>query len=356
MAIEFGIFDHVDVTDGTPAVDVYEDRIALVKAAEAGGFYAYHLAEHHGHSLSIAPAAAVFLAALARETTTLKLIPSVVCLPLHNPVRLFEELTMLDVLSNGRVELGLGKGITPFEHLMFGHDPSEAAERSREMIPMLLEAWKTGVISSEASKYYDFLEMKLPYEPVQRPYPPLWTAGNVETAGRLGHNFITPRTMPEQMRSRYDELRAAATGSEPGYQSPLATEPRIAQSQGVVIADTDAEAEAIARRAWKGYVELLMRAHGNVPPHKQEGLPEMDNPIAEMQLRMDPIESGLVIAGTAEKVRQYYVDTARQGLANYFMIMLYGEMSHDEVWGTQQAFIDEVIPAVREVEAVGASR
>ena len=67
--------------------------------------------------MSAAPTPAVFLAALARETTTLKLIPTVVCLPLHHPVRLFEDLAMVDVLSHGRLELGVGKGVTPFEHL-----------------------------------------------------------------------------------------------------------------------------------------------------------------------------------------------------------------------------------------------
>lgn len=352
LAIEFGIFDHIDVSDATPAVEVYEDRIALIKRAEAGGFYAFHLAEHHGHTLSIAPSAAVFLSAVARETTRLKLIPTVVCLPLHDPVRLFEELAMLDVLSHGRLELGVGKGITPFEHLMFGHPATEAAARSKEILTMLLRAWETGIISSEGSVFYDFLEMKLPFERVQHPYPPLWTAGNVETAGRNGHNFVFPMTISPEIRGRYDVLRAESR-TTPGHQNPHVTQPRIGQSQGVVIARTNEAAEAIARRTWKGYSELLMRAHGIIPPHHQADVPEMDNPVAEMQLRRDPIEAGLIIAGTAERVRDYYVETAKRGLANYFMLMFpYGDMTRDEVSYTLEAFIDEVIPAVREVEAV----
>ena len=166
--------------------ETYEDRIAFLKRAEAGGFYGFHLAEHHGHELSISPTAAVFLAALARETTQLKLIPTVVCLPLHHPVRVFEDLAMLDVLSHGRLELGVGKGITPYEHLQFGHPPEEASARSKDIFAMLLNGWETGIISSEESAFYDFTELKLPFKPVQHPYPPLWTAGNVETAGRGG--------------------------------------------------------------------------------------------------------------------------------------------------------------------------
>ena len=130
------IFDHIEVRGGKSAEEIYEDRIAIVKRAEEGGFYAFHLAEHHGHELSSSPTAAVFLAALARETTRLKLIPTVVCLPLHHPVRVFEELAMLDVLCHGRLELGMGKGITPFEHLQFGHPPEEASARSKEILPI----------------------------------------------------------------------------------------------------------------------------------------------------------------------------------------------------------------------------
>src|SRR5580698_11383221 len=158
MTIQFGIFDHIEGRGGKSAEEIYEERIAFLKRAEAGGFYGFHLAEHHGHELSIAPTAAVFLAALARETTQLKLIPTVVCLPLHHPVRVFEDLAMLDVLSHGRLELGVGKGITPFEHLMFGHPPEEASARSQDILRMLLEGWETGIISSDESAFYDFTE------------------------------------------------------------------------------------------------------------------------------------------------------------------------------------------------------
>ena len=79
-----------------------------------------------------------------------------------------------------------------------GIRPEEASARSQEILRMLLRGWETGIISSEGSTFYDFLELKLPFEPVQHPYPPLWTAGNVETAGRGGHNFIFPTRSPQR--------------------------------------------------------------------------------------------------------------------------------------------------------------
>jgi alkanesulfonate monooxygenase SsuD/methylene tetrahydromethanopterin reductase-like flavin-dependent oxidoreductase (luciferase family) len=358
MPIEFGIFDHIEAREGTPIDELYEERIDMVKRAEASGFYAFHLAEHHGHTLSTSPSQPVFLAALARETTTIKLIPTVVCLPLHNPVRIFEELAMLDVLSRGRLELGIGKGITPFEHLQFGHHPDEGPARSEEILTMLLEAWQTGIISSEGSEYYDFVELELPFEPIQKPYPPLWSAGNVEMAGRGGYNFLFPIPITDDVRGHYEELRTESR-KQPNHRNPHVREPWIAQSQTVVIADTDEEAEAIGRRAWAYYMGTVARSHGLVPPHRQGSeIPEPDNPLATMFMAMDPIENELVVTGTVDRIRDYYLDQAKRGLANYFIVGTpAGDMTADEVRRTLDAFAAEVIPAVRELEAsaVGAS-
>jgi alkanesulfonate monooxygenase SsuD/methylene tetrahydromethanopterin reductase-like flavin-dependent oxidoreductase (luciferase family) len=351
MPIEFGIFDHIEASGDTPAEEIYEHRIAFLKRAEAGGFSAFHLAEHHGHRLSIAPTAAVFLAAIARETTQMKLIPTVVCLPLHDPVRLFEDLAMVDVLSHGRLEIGVGKGITPFEHLQFGHDPAEGSERAADILTMLLRAWETGIMSSEGSKFYNFLELKLPWALKQKPHPPLWTAGNVQAAGSRGHNFVAPFTMTAAVRGMYDELRAASR-LQPGHHNPQVIEPKVAQCQGVIIGRTNDEAEAAARRVWTGYAQQLLQAHGVVPPHLQTGISDSaDTHLAASQLLRDPVDAAMVVCGDVERVRDYYLQRAREGYANHFVAMLpFGTMTSEETERTLDGFINVIIPAVREFE------
>ena len=119
MSVEFGIFDHITRPPGVPLAQLYEDRIELLKSADDAGFYCYHLAEHHGHDLAMAPNQLVFLGALARETENLRLGTLVSCLPLHHPLRLVEEICMVDQLSDGRLEVGVGRGVSIFEHEFF---------------------------------------------------------------------------------------------------------------------------------------------------------------------------------------------------------------------------------------------
>src|SRR6266536_2989190 len=103
--MEFGIFDHLDRND-LPLRDYYEDRIKLVEAYDQAGFYSYHLAEHHSTPLGMAPSPSVFLAAVAQRTRQLRFGTLVWAMPLHHPLRLIEEICMLDQLRGGRLEIG----------------------------------------------------------------------------------------------------------------------------------------------------------------------------------------------------------------------------------------------------------
>src|SRR2546430_5144962 len=110
--MEFGVFDHLDRYDGALA-DYYEDRLKIAEAYDRAGFYAYHLAEHHSTPLGMAPSPSVFLAAVAERTTRLRFGPLVWPMPLHHPLRLIEEICMLDQLSGGRVHLRFGRRAPP---------------------------------------------------------------------------------------------------------------------------------------------------------------------------------------------------------------------------------------------------
>ena len=108
--MDLGIFDHLD-RQAMPVHEFYESRLRLLEKYDAAGFYSYHLAEHHATPLGLAPVPGIFLAAATQRTRRIRLGPCVYCLPLYDPLRLIEEVCMLDQLSRGRFDFGVGRGI-----------------------------------------------------------------------------------------------------------------------------------------------------------------------------------------------------------------------------------------------------
>src|SRR5208282_5947964 len=114
MEVVFGIFDHLERRE-VPLEQLYEERLQLIEAAARAGIFCYHLAEHHATPLGMSTSPNVFLAAVAMRTRRSNMVPLVYLLPLYHPIRLVEEICMLDQLSSGRLEVGVGRGISPFE-------------------------------------------------------------------------------------------------------------------------------------------------------------------------------------------------------------------------------------------------
>jgi alkanesulfonate monooxygenase SsuD/methylene tetrahydromethanopterin reductase-like flavin-dependent oxidoreductase (luciferase family) len=129
--LTFGIFDHIEDIPGTPTHRLLQDRLDLIRFADEAGFSAFHLAEHHGSELCMAPNQELVIAAASQVTTNIRLGPMVKLLPLHHPVRIVEDMCVADQLSGGRLDFGVGSGVAPIEHAWFGSDWKERRERSR---------------------------------------------------------------------------------------------------------------------------------------------------------------------------------------------------------------------------------
>ena len=112
--MKIGLFDHVE--DGArPVAQLFDERIKFAAAADEAGFYCLHVAEHHATPLNLVPVPGIYLGAVARATKHMRLGPLVYLLPLYSPLRLIEEICMLDHLSHGRLEIGVGRGVSPYE-------------------------------------------------------------------------------------------------------------------------------------------------------------------------------------------------------------------------------------------------
>jgi alkanesulfonate monooxygenase SsuD/methylene tetrahydromethanopterin reductase-like flavin-dependent oxidoreductase (luciferase family) len=141
--VQFGIFDWID-RNQLPLPDLYEQRLQCLKYADEAGFYCYHLAEHQATPLGMAPSPGVFLAAATQRTRHIRLGPLVYLLPLYNPLRLAQEICMLDNMSRGRLELGVGRGVSPYELAFYQVTPQQARAMFREALDILLSALRAG--------------------------------------------------------------------------------------------------------------------------------------------------------------------------------------------------------------------
>src|SRR5687768_1459439 len=170
VVLRFGIFDHLERQPELSLDQQYEERLELLARADALGFYAYHLAEHHQSPLCMAPSPAVFLAAAARHTRQIRLGALVTILPFHHPLRLIEEVCMLDQISGGRLQLGIGRGITAIEHTFWGQRPEEAHARNDEVLEILVKGLTSDTMDHRG-QFHRFDNVPLELTPKQRPHP-----------------------------------------------------------------------------------------------------------------------------------------------------------------------------------------
>ncbi|HYT86017.1 MAG TPA: LLM class flavin-dependent oxidoreductase, partial [Burkholderiales bacterium] len=209
LDVEFGVFDHLDRND-SPLDRYYRERLEIVEAYERAGFYAYHVAEHHLTPLGMAPSPSVFLAAVAQRTKRLRFGPMVYVAPLYHPLRLLEEIGMLDQMSGGRLEMAFGRGALPAEVRFFDVDPAQTEKASQEIVGFVLDALSEGAVTvSEEGGRKRRLALAVP--PLQKPHPSLWYGVHspqaAERAARLGMNVLGLDTAAE-LKPGIDRFRA----------------------------------------------------------------------------------------------------------------------------------------------------
>ena len=372
--MQFGVFDHIEPVQDTPLSEIYELRLKQLEAFDQSGFYAYHLAEHHTPAVhSLAPSQNVFLAAASQRTRNLKLAPCVYVLPLHHPIRLVEEISMLDHLSNGRLEIGVGRGGV-MEAFFWGQDSDSDTNYKRylETLDVVKQGLESEFLSYDGEHYqFDNLPMRL--APIQKPYPPLWYMRNAETAAIEGMNTIVVGTLNSLHRetTRYKRVWDETHGKESlTIQNQT---PKIGLVVHMVIADTDNEAIEIATPAWEKY-RWNLGAPRRIEAEKR-GLTQFqssndgsfgfvgDRPInlpdretrKDIEAELERFDSqsdshdptrlgGVALAGSPESVKRYmeeYIATS----ANYFMCSFqWGNLSHENAMKSIELFSEKIMP------------
>jgi len=344
--MRFSIQNLLSLRDGQTHAQVYANTLDECRLAEQLGFDMVWLAEHHFSPYGIAPSLAVLAAAIARETRRVRIGTAVVIAPFAHPLRIAEEWAMVDILSGGRIEFGLGRGYQPAEFRGLGVSMERTREQFDESLEVIRRAWTEERVSF-AGEFYHVREVCVLPKPVQRPHPPLWTAAvspdTYVLAGRRGLRILTsPAFTPfDILRRNYDGYRQAyreAHGSDAGAD--------ICLNKIIHVAESSRQAREDLREPIRWFFQTqagLIADPSGVPPEQyafyrrvRENLLSLseEKALEQAAIAGDPEE-------VADKIRQH-----QGALGISFMMGAFsrGGLPHDKVRRSLTLFAEKVMP------------
>ncbi|MCY4625815.1 MAG: LLM class flavin-dependent oxidoreductase [Chloroflexi bacterium] len=336
---EFAMFDWIE-NSGRPVADIVEHKMRLVEMADRAGFYAWHTAQHQATPLSLNISPSILLAAAIQRTQNLHVGALTFCLPWYDPYRFYNEVCMLDQMSRGRVELGVGRGISLLESSVYGiDDVEESRGRYRETLDIFFNACGKDTLEHEGN-YFNYHDVELHTAPYQKPYPPLWFPSSspdiIDFVARHGYNTAIPGA-PENVRPMLEQYRETwlEHQDDEGRHNAHVAAPRLGRNQHIFVAETDAEAEAIAGPAmaeWAAHISHLSRKHS-----------------ASLTAAPQPDRSTrVVIAGSPETVAERLIESIEVSGINYcILVFSFGDLPPERSERSLELFISDVMPAVR---------
>jgi alkanesulfonate monooxygenase SsuD/methylene tetrahydromethanopterin reductase-like flavin-dependent oxidoreductase (luciferase family) len=337
--VAFGLFDWIDRAT-EPLHQLYEKRLQLLEVADSAGFFCYHLAEHHATPLGMAPSPALFLTAAAQRTRQIRLGPLVYLLPLYHPLRLIEEVCMLDQLSGGRLELGVGRGVVPYELRYYGVDPDDTRAIFDETLAVLVAGLTNAQLTFEG-RHHQYKDVPMELRPCQQPYPPLWypthNPESIQYAARHGYNFVglgpagAVREHIELYRQTWEAHR-----HDPGRLNGHVTEPRVGILRQIVVAETDEEAGAATAATHKDWYRSITKLWHDHDDHSIDGLFEWNT----------ATQHETILFGSPSRVRDQMARLVETSGCNYVVCSLaWGSLPHEQTLQSLRLFADQVMPA-----------
>jgi alkanesulfonate monooxygenase SsuD/methylene tetrahydromethanopterin reductase-like flavin-dependent oxidoreductase (luciferase family) len=341
--MQFAVFDHLDRRD-EPLQKFYDDRLKLAAAAERLGFYAYHIAEHHGTPLGMAPSPSVFLAALAQRTSSIRIGPMVYLLALYPPLRLIEEISMIDNLCGGRLHVGVGRAVSPHESGFFGVDFEDGWNHYAEALDVITTGLYADRLDWDSARFrYEDVPIEL--HPMQDPVP-LWCAPaqplSIELAAQYGMHIVSlgPVARVKEISDAYREAWDTHKNSaRRRYSAVNGGDPFIGAYRLIYVANSDAEARRTIGPAfdhWFDSIAKLWRERGG----------------SSSLLLMDSYEkacaAGMMVAGSPETVRDALASQAEETGFDYAMLeFAFGDLGHDREMASLELFAAEVMPGLK---------
>ncbi len=343
--MKFSLFAHLECyRKDTSHKQLLDEMTALVQQAEEGGFETFWIGEHHGMGYTVAPNPFVNLAYLAGQTQKIRLGTGTVIAPFWHPIALAGEAGLCDLISNGRLELGIARGAYAFEYerLMPGLDAMDAGARMRELVPAVQNLFKGDY--AHDGQYWKFpATTPVPY-PIQQPHPPMWIAAR----DPMSHDFAVSNNCNIQVTSLAfgDEEVASLMGRfrKACADHPNVSRPKIMMLMHTYVAETTIEIEEGIKnlQAFYVYFDKWFRRErpirqGLIEPMRQEDID------AVPQYSLQNIEKNLVVGTPGEVVKRLKAYAA-MGYDQY-SVWLDSHMTYEQKRKSLRLFIEQVMPA-----------
>lgn len=367
--LDFGYWDALGAYHMSRAprvADVYDKHLDRAAHIEELGFHSYWVIEHQNSPVGEITSPSVYLTAVAMRTSAMRIGAMIWQLPFHNPMRLAEEVAMLDHLSHGRVEFGTGIGVHEHEFIRWGLDYYQRAPMSGEAMDIIVKAWTEPEVTYEG-KFWKFDEALPAPKPYQEPHPPIWSAAHSKAALEYAarHNYHVAQNLDTDavVAEKFDYFRNV--WRECHHAGPM---PRIFLQRAVFVAETDAKAHEIAEpyvmtardanTTGRGKIAETRigwgsNARGMGTDSNRPDDAERARVFQEMGKSYDfNIEQGLAIVGSPETVIKKLQEGSKAiGYDVFCANFEIGAMPEDAVAQSIELFGKEVIPAFQRVAA-----
>ncbi|UWQ07157.1 LLM class flavin-dependent oxidoreductase [Aliiroseovarius crassostreae] len=343
--MKFSLFAHMErISPDQDQKQLYDEFITLCKIADQGGMHAIWTGEHHGMNFTIAPNPMLNLIDVARHTKNVRLGTGTVIAPFWHPIRLAGEAAMTDIITEGRLELGIARGAYEFEYerLMPGMDAWEAGQRLRELVPAVKALWKGDY--AHDGEFHQFPKTTSAPQPVQAGGPPIWIAArdpnSHEFAVANGCNVqVTPLWKgDEEVADLMGKFNAAC---EKHSDQPR---PKVMLLQHTYVAEDAADTKLGAQELNRFYCYF-----GAWFMNKREITQGLIEPLTEEDIANHPfyspeaMERDLVI-GTADEVIKRLKGYEALGYDEY-SFWIDSSMSFERKKASLERFIKDVMPA-----------
>jgi len=318
--------------------------------SESLGFDSLWANEHHFDAYGgIIPSPPIMLSALAQRTRRVRLGSSIIVLPLHNPIEIAEQMAMVDLMSNGRVEFGVGRGFVAYDYDRLQIPIENAQDRLKDGLEVILKAWAGGSVSHRGP-YYRYENVQIWPQPQQRPHPPIWlscsgTPASFEWAGMQGYKIMTVAYRGVEHLVELNRLYRDAW-SAAGHP---AGEHEISAHYQVVLSKNSDEAKSIARDALRRYLGATTHAKDRVRVDSERSVEAIRDKIAAEILDLDAaIKQCRVVVGTPEEAMEILSEAQdKMRFTQIDCTFYFGGIAFAHAQRSLRLFAEEVIPKLR---------